>query len=117
MSVYFQLCGTGLCMQTRRPGDSCPRSKREDGAKQFCARSGPHTIAGAAPLPSCGHAAPFLLSCPSACQLPASPWLLRVTSPCRPLPLAPHGPLSFWEQPGAHKSPAWQNPREGRSRQ
>lgn len=102
MSVYLQSCGTGLCLQTQGPVDSCSgvialsRSKREDSTEQLCAHSRPHTIAGAAPLPSCGHTALFP---PSCAPLPASPqhlpWLPGVTSPCRHLPAGPTGSSAF----------------------
>jgi len=125
-SVYFQSCGTGLCLQTQGPVDSCSgvislsRSKREGSTEQLCARSRPHPVAGAAPLPSRGHTAPF----PPSCAPVPLCWPPRCISPgCRvsPLPadpslLTPHGPLRFWEQPGAHRFPAWQDPRKGRSR-
>lgn len=125
MSVYFQLCGTGLSLQTQRPVDSCSRviilsrSKCEDSIEQLRACHRPDPVPGAAPLPSCGHTAPFPPSrAPMLAGSQHLPWLPGVMSPCRHLPAGPTRSSAFL---GAARYtdglPAWRNPRKGHSRQ
>lgn len=60
MSAYFQwsLYGTGLCLQTQGPADSCssvtalPTSKCEASTEQMHACAGPHVVAGAGSTPA-----------------------------------------------------------------